>query len=218
MSSSEMDRRDFLAAVPAAAYVLMQASRGVASASASASTAAVAARLEPFDYDGVKLLDSRWLRQYQAGRDVYFNVSDDDILHGYREAAGLPAPGKALGGWCRKTSDTVFGQWLSGMARMYRATGDQGMKEKAVGLLHEWAKTVGPDGNCRMGTYAYDKLVCGLVDLQLYAGVSEAIPLLEKVTDWADRTFSRARTLRSPSDPTAYYGLPSGGQKRSENL
>ena len=39
--------------------------------------------------------------------------SDDDILCGFRKDAGLPAPGKTLGGWCARDSSTVFGQWLS---------------------------------------------------------------------------------------------------------
>ncbi len=218
---SDMDRRDFLASVPAAAFILMQATRGAAPAASglmAAGAPGAVTKLEPFDYDGVRLLEGRWQQQYQAGRDRYFGVSDDDILHGYRAAAGLPAPGKPLGGWCRTNSNTVFGQWLSGMARMHRATGDQPIRDKAVGLLRGWAKTVGADGDCRMDTYAYDKLVCGLVDLQLYAGVGEAIPLLERVTDWADRTFSRARTLRSRSDPTAYYGSPHEWYTLSENL
>ena len=72
--------------------------------------------IRPFNYDGVKLGTSRWQQQYQASRDYYLNVPNDDILHGYR-AAALPAPGKALGGWCSPNSNTVFGQWLSGMSR-----------------------------------------------------------------------------------------------------
>ena len=36
-----------------------------------------------------------------------------------------------------------------------------------VKLFTEWAKTVKPDGNCGMNHYPYEKLVCGLVDMQL---------------------------------------------------
>ena len=42
----------------------------------------------------------------------------------------------------------MFGQWLSGMARMYRATGDVAIREKAVRLLSEFAKTIKADGDC----------------------------------------------------------------------
>jgi len=81
-------------------------------------------RIQTFNYDGVSLGKSRWGNQYLRARDFYFNVSNDDILQGFRAAARLPAPGKPLGGWCEKDSATVFGQWLSGMSRMDRATGD----------------------------------------------------------------------------------------------
>jgi DUF1680 family protein len=150
--------------------------------------------LEPFNYRGVRLRKSRWLDQFQAARDYYVDVSNDDILHGWRAAARLPAPGKPLGGWCATNSNTVFGQWLSGMARIYCATGDAPLRDKAAYLLAEWAKTVKPDGDCGMDLYAYDKLVCGLVDLAEYAGNASATPLLEKTLDWAIRTYSRERT------------------------
>ncbi|MCX7973244.1 MAG: glycoside hydrolase family 127 protein, partial [Candidatus Aminicenantes bacterium] len=72
--------------------------------------------ISPFDYQGVKLLASRWQRQYASARDYYLSLSDDDILCGFRRAAGLPAPGKPLGGWASRDSSVVFGQWLQAMA------------------------------------------------------------------------------------------------------
>ena len=45
-------------------------------------------------------------QQVEAAREFYLGVSDDDILHGFRSAAGLAAPGKPLGGWCRDDSAT----------------------------------------------------------------------------------------------------------------
>ncbi len=88
--------------------------------------------LEPFDYTGVTLRQSPWQRQASAGRDFYFGLSNDDILHGYRVAAGAAnAPGRALGGWCSPNSNTVFGQWLQSMARMQRAYGDKDLLEKS---------------------------------------------------------------------------------------
>lgn len=168
--------------------------------------------LEPFDYDGVVLHESRWRTQMLSARDYYLSVSDDDILHGYREAAGLPAPGHALGGWCAKNSDIVFGQWLSGMSRLYKATGDERLRAKAAGLLREWRKTLGEGGDCRMDLYAFDKLVCGLVDMHLYARDAEALPALRDGLAWAMRTFSRAREEETPEmtsgEPGEWYTFP----------
>lgn len=210
-----MTRRDFLKSAPAAAYLAASAARNRPLASADP---VGPARLEPFDYDGVRLLDSRWRMQYQAARDFYYAISDDDILHGFRRAAGLPAPGAPLGGWCSQTTGGVFGQWLSGMARMYKATGDGAMRDKAVRLMTEWAKTVKPDGDCGMRHYPYDKLVCGLVDLQLYAGHQQAIVALEKVTDFAIKNFNRDNMLADPAQNRGYYGRPQEWYTLSENL
>lgn len=207
--NAEFSRRDFVrmaAALPAAAAV---------PAASGAEAAGSAWPLEPFDYRGVRLLPSRWLDQYRQTRDYDCGVSNDDILHGYRATAGLPAPGKALGGWCAKNSDEIFGQWLSGFARMYCATGDREVRNKAVFLLEEWGKTLGPGGDCRMNLYAYDKMLCALVDLQRYADVREAAPLLERTMDWVMRTYSRERT---PANPTLQSGRPGEWYTFAENL
>lgn len=174
-------------------------------------------QIEAFDYQGVKLRDSRWRDQVHVARDYYLGVSNDDILQGFRAQAGLPAPGKPLGGWCAKDSQTVFGQWLSGMSRMYRATGDEALRDKASYLLAEWAKTVRPDGDCGMRHYSFDKMVCGLVDLKLYADHPDAVALLEKTTDWASRTFEHENMIVVPSHNTMYYGKPQEWYTLSEN-
>jgi len=129
----KLSRRDFLGTMgsAAAASVVMtplalsvpaaQNTRG-ATAALGKTTPYRKVVLEPFDYAGVTLRQSLWQRQAMAGRDFYFGLSNDDILHGYRVAAGMAnAPGRALGGWCSPNSNTVFGQWLhwlpvSGMA------------------------------------------------------------------------------------------------------
>jgi DUF1680 family protein len=224
--SPKIPRRDFLKAVPVAAGVLVESSKVAASfgfapearsAAANASDSSSRLRIEAFDYQGVKLRDSRWRTQVQTARDYYLNVSNDDILCGFRAAAGLPAPGRPLGGWCAKDSQTVFGQWLSGMARMYRATGDSALRDKASYLLAEWAKTIKPDGDCGMHHYSYDKMVCGLVDMKLYAGDPDAVPLLEKITDWAASTFAHTNMIVVPNHNTLYYGMPQEWYTLAEN-
>jgi hypothetical protein len=212
-----MHRRDFLKAAPAAALMVAHATKaGTFSLKADDSAATI--KLQPFDYRGVRLLGSRFLQQYQHAREYYYSVPDDDILKGFRAAAGLPAPGTTLGGWCERDSSTVFGQWLSGMSRMYRATGDTAMRDKALRLFTEWAKTVKPDGDCRMRHYTYDKMVCGLVDMKLYADCDEAIPMLERITDWASRTLSRENIPARARPDGVYQGRPSEWYTLSENL
>src|SRR5258708_5218711 len=146
-----MLRRDFLKTVPVASGLL-------AHSAAAAPAGPRRALISPFDYEGVRLGESRWRRQVEGARDFYLGLSDDDILHGFRAAAGLRAPGKPLGGWCKENSSTVFGQWLSGLSRLYRATGDTPVRDKAARLMTEWAKTLALNGDCRMRHYAFDKL------------------------------------------------------------
>lgn len=209
----EVARREFLKAIPVAGYAMTSAARG------SGPNSAAGTKLEELDYRGVRLLPSRWERQMASGRDFYLGLSDDDILHGFRAAAGLPAPGEPLGGWCGIDSSTVLGQWLSGLSRLYAATGDPAVRDKALGLFTEWARTLPSNGDARMGHYRFDKLVCGLVDLQLYLDHREAAPVLDRVTDFAIRTFDRPKApLADPSHNQRYYGVPQEWYTLSENL
>ncbi|HLW48140.1 MAG TPA: beta-L-arabinofuranosidase domain-containing protein [bacterium] len=172
--------------------------------------------LDTFEYDGVRLLPGRVHDQVVRARDVYFSLSNDDILKGFRQAAGMPAPGAGMRGWCTETSACIFGQLLSGIARLSRATGDGPLREKALALFDGWRQTIGPEGNARMRLYDWEKLVCGLVDLEAYAGSREALPVLERTMSWAERTFDRSRPAADnfdfqgggPTQTIEWYTLP----------
>jgi hypothetical protein len=95
--------------------------------------------------------------QFDAMRAYYFAIPNDDILKVFRMRAGQRALGEDLGGWYSgdpkrrfwwSNGDTfnAFGQWLSGMARMSKATGDADMRSKAIFLRGEWASTIEPEG------------------------------------------------------------------------
>lgn len=104
------------------------------------------------------------------------------------------------------------------MARMSRATGDAEYRDKAGYLLTEWGKTIGPDGDCRMRHYSYDKTICGLIDMQLYAEHPAAVPLLDKVTDWAMKNLDHENMIVVPSHNTLYFGKPQEWYTLAENL
>jgi hypothetical protein len=168
----------------------------------------IAPKLQPFDYDGVRLLPSRFQAQVERACEVYGAMPNDDILKGFRRNAGLPAPGQDMRGWCSRTTSGIFGQLLSGMARMSRATGERALGEKAVALLDGWSETLRPGGDARMRPYDWEKLTCGLVDLHLYANVSSALPLLARTTEWAARTYDRSRRSAENFD---FQGVGPGG-------
>lgn len=175
-------------------------------------------KVHTFDYDGVRLLPSRWSDQFQHGRDFYYGVSNDDILQGFRSEAGLACPGKPLGGWCDHDSWTVFGQWLSGMSRIYRATNDTEMRDKAAYLTEEFAKTTDGGSTAHLRPYPYEKLVCGLTDMYVYAGQQDAMPLLAKITDLASKTFDRTRAPAGPKPWIMHSGTPLEWYTMPENL
>ena len=208
---------------------------GVLSAQAlHAKDAALNLRL--FDYSGVTLLNSRFKNQYQSMRDLFFNLPNDNLLLGFRQRAGLPAPGTPLIGWygghwadSNHTSVedpdifNAFGQFISGMARMYKATNDIAILEKASFLIDEWAKAIDRDGyfyysrKPQFPHYIYEKTVCGLVDMYAYGGNRNAISYLERITAWAEKNLDRTRRNPRPgergfsADGTEWYTL-------SENL
>jgi hypothetical protein len=204
-------RREFLKT--AAAVGIAAALPTAASAAETPATSSPA--LEPFDYEGVRLRPCQWQKQYQAARDFYLGLSDDDILCGFRRRAGLPAPGRTLGGWCSADSATVFGQWLSGMARMYRATDDAEIRDKALHLMTEWSKTLQVNSDPGMRHYPFDKLVCGLVDLKHYAGSDEAAALLEKICNFAAANFDHSNI---PAPRGGSTGRPAEWYTLAENL
>lgn len=187
----------------------------------SATPPAVGTRLliEPLDYRGVTLLDGPMKRQVDEVRDWYLRIPNDDLLKGFRSRAGFPAPGVDLGGWYSSDTFHVFGQIVSGLARMHAGTGDAACRDKVNALVHEWGRCIGPDGFFYFSKepkpfhYNYDKIVCGLVDAARYCGNSEAVSLLARITEWADKHFDRIHKyeFNSLSAMTEWYTL-------SENL
>jgi hypothetical protein len=174
--------------------------------------------LQPFDYRGVSLGPSRWQRQYQSARDFYIGVSEDDILHGFRRDAGLPAPGRTLGGWASRNSAVIFGQWLQAMARTSRANDDTELRNKAVKLIDEWAKTLPADGNPRMRHYPWEKLLGGLSDAHQYIGHDKAPALMERIVDWSVANLDRTRTPAARTPWELHSGTPLEWYTLSENL
>ena len=235
-SLTQTSRRSFLGALGAAPLVqgVLSAQTTGGGAAGNKTTPNRKVVLEPFDYSGVTLGQSRWQRQALAGRDFYFGLSNDDILHGYRVAAGTAnAPGAALGGWCSPNSNTVFGQWLQSMARMQRAYGDKDLLEKAGRLVSEYARCwpgmssgagrsgAGGAANASTGGlshYPYEKLAGGLLDMHHYGGHPDALALCDKITEAAAAHFNRDRVPANRQPWELHSGRPGEWYTMAENL
>lgn len=188
--------------------------------------------LEPLDYQGVTLDGGTLARQFGEVCEYYLRIPNDDLLKPYRQRAGKPAPGADMGG-CY-VGHNPFGQFLSGFARMYAATGEAAYRDKAVALMEGWAECIAPDGfffvepDPQLIPYYYDKMVGGLVDIATYCHEPRALEHLARITAWANEHLSRVRLYANPltNDGGEWYTLSENlyrafiltGDKRYEDL
>jgi uncharacterized protein len=181
----------------------------------TAPSATIKLVIEPFGYHGVRLDDGPLRQQRDAARADFLRIPNDDLLKGFRQRAGLPAPGSNLGGWYSSDTFHIFGQILSGLARLYAVNGDLSCREKAEALLKAWAETMEPDGyffysrKPNAPHYIYDKMVGGLTDLVLFCDSKLAADALAKITGWATQNLDRTNAYAFSE--TEWYTL-------SENL
>lgn len=170
--------------------------------------------LQPFNYHGVTLNDGLYKAQLDDVHSYYLNLSDDDLLKPFRIRAKHPAPGRDLGGWYTTDRFHIFGQIVSGLARIYAATGDEKCRDKANRLVDEWALCIAPDGYFYADPppnaphYIYDKMVSGLLDDFLYCHHKQSLQHLSRITDWAQKNLKRNFNVPSTNE---WYTL-------SENL
>lgn len=148
----------------------------------------------------MKLQDSPLKRQFEEVEADYLAIPNDDILKGFRERAGLQTNGaKDMGGWYSNDIFSVFGQFLSGMSRLYAVSGNLALKTKVNSLIEEWGKTIDKDGYFYYSKkpnaphYVYEKIVGGLVDNYVFTGNKDALKYLSVITDWAIKNLTRER-------------------------
>jgi DUF1680 family protein len=184
-------RRSFLKAGAALAAASLARPRNAFAAVAAA--AASPSVLDQFAYGDVELLDGPLRQQFQANHAFYLALDEDSLLKPFRQRAGLPAPGEDMGGWYDWSSDFTlqnmhgfcpghsFGQYLSGLARNYAATGSKPTQDKVQRLVRGYAAAVSPnfyEGN-RFPAYIYDKVSIGLLDAHEFAGDPTALHALD---------------------------------------
>jgi uncharacterized protein len=197
---SSFTRRTFLksaATASAAAY----AARVLPARAAAPDrgTIAINTPLTTFSYSEVELFDSPLKHQFEENHARFLNLEDDRMLKVFRQDAGLPAPGEEMGGWYDGSGFSLergdfhafipghsFGQYLSGLARSYAASGDEPTRAKINRLVKGYAETLDPKAkffvDYRLPAYTYDKLSVGLIDAHEYAHDPMAMDVHEKLT------------------------------------
>ena len=186
-------RREFLKTAGAMAAASVLPSR------VSKADGASSAPLQQFGYNEVELLEGPIRQQFDTNHSFYGAMDEDALLKPFRERAGVPAPGEDMGGWYSwaPLSDldkpgnngfcpgASFGQYLSGMARDYAATGNKATQEKVHRLVRNFGPAITPhfwDDN-RFPAYTYDKISIGMVDAHQWAGAPDALKVLDKTLD-----------------------------------
>ncbi|ACO31427.1 MULTISPECIES: beta-L-arabinofuranosidase domain-containing protein [Acidobacterium] len=194
--SENLSRRTFLksSAAVAAAGVVAPRTFGLSAAASHGG----ATRLGQLGYGEVELLEGPMLAQFQANHAFFLALDEDALLKPFRERAGLPAPGPQMGGWYNFSKEFdppnnmtgyipghSFGQYLSGLARAYAATGDQPTKAKVHRLVRGFAEAVSPKfyDDYPLPCYTFDKSNCGLIDAHQFAGDPNALHALSRALD-----------------------------------
>lgn len=211
----KISRREFLASTAAAA---VGAGLGAQVCGESSSKNQFA----EFDYGEVQLLEGPLKRQYDRICSSYLALDNDRLLRVYRERAGLPAPGEPMGGWYGRAGFVPghsLGQYISGLARLGKTTGNAACKEKVHLLVDGFAAAVNasgvvfaaPNAERLWPCYILDKHLAGLVDAWNVCGVEQARELLPRVFQAAlpvipERGHDRIGKSKPPYDET--YVLP----------
>ncbi|MGA9465096.1 MAG: beta-L-arabinofuranosidase domain-containing protein [Terracidiphilus sp.] len=160
---------------------------------------AIAPQLRQFGYGEVALLEGPLREQFDTNHASYLALDEDSLLKPFRQRAGLPAPGEDMGGWYSwaplsdldKPGDNgfapghSFGQYLSGLARDYAATGDKATQEKVHRLVRNFAPAISSQfwNDNRFPAYTYDKISIGMIDAHEFAGDPQAFKALDATFD-----------------------------------
>lgn len=184
--SDQISRREFVKAAMAAAVAAGSASPAGPAESNSRQL------LEEFEYGAVRLTGGPLKLHYDRIQAAYLALDNDRLLKVYRERAGLPAPGAPMGGWYDADGFVPghsLGQYISGLARFARATGDAHCKAKVGDLVEGFAATLGSGNRIFAGPnaervwpcYVLDKHLAGLIDAYRLTGLAQARELLGRV-------------------------------------
>jgi DUF1680 family protein len=181
-------------------------------------------KLYEFNYSDVKLTGGPLKAQFDRVHAHFLGLDNDRLLKVYRQRAGLPAPGEDMGGWYDKDGFVpghTIGQYISGLSRYAKATGDPATYAKVKALVEGYAATLGPNGypyasekaSTTWPCYILDKYEIGMLDAYRLAGVDSAKDILTRVIRGAiphipDHTYDRTPNSPKQAPYDEPYILP----------
>jgi len=161
---------------------------------------------KPFALEDVRLLDGPFRAAMERDRTYLLSLEPDRLLHFFRVTAGLPARGEPMGGWEKaELRGHTMGHYLSACARMYAATGDKRLRERADGLVAELAKCQKALGSGYVSAfpesfidrviarkrvwapwYTLHKILAGLLEVHVHCGNRQALEAAEGFAAWLE--------------------------------
>ena len=108
----------------------------------------VALRAELFPLGSVRLLDGPFQIAQQTDHDYLLALEPDRFLAWFRKEAGLPPKAAVYPGWeSRGVAGQSLGHYLSALATMWQATGDDRLRARADYIVDELAACQDANGN-----------------------------------------------------------------------
>ncbi|PTN08691.1 glycoside hydrolase family 127 protein [Mangrovibacterium marinum] len=172
--------------------------------------------VEVFPLSEVRLLDSPFRTAMMTDMDYILALDMDRLLAPYLKEAGLQPKAENYGNWENTGLDGhIGGHYLSALAKMYAATGDQRMKDRMDYMLSELKRAQDANGDGYLSgvpggkaiwkeisegkidagsfslnkkwvpLYNIHKIYAGLYDAYAFAGSEQAKEMLIGLTDWA---------------------------------
>src|SRR5262245_35290654 len=152
MSEREtVTRRGFVARCMTAGTALAAGISRAGTARASAQDAApppvadrIPGEVKPFPLADVRLGPGPFLDALEANRRYLDSLDPDRLLHTFRLNAGLPSAAEPVGGWekpdCELRGHFGGGHYLSALALLHSATGEDVYRRKADAMVAELAR------------------------------------------------------------------------------
>jgi DUF1680 family protein len=173
-------------------------------------------KLREFAYSQVTLTQGPVAEMYRRMRAHFLELDEDRVLKVYRQRAGLPAPGRDMGGWYDADGFVpghLIGQFISGLSRFHANNGDPATAAKSRRLVRGYGAAFAKDGESYASSkapatwacYVLDKYEIGFLDAATLAAVDEARALLPRVIQASlryipDHTSDRIGVKQPPYD------------------
>ena len=189
--------------------------------------------VEPFDQSSVKLLDGPFKHAQDVNHKLLADYNIDQLLYPYRREAHIPSPVKGNDSLKWPFTGHTLGHFLSACALTYRNTGDPQIKRKADEVVAQLAICQDKIGNGYIGGlpeqsileleglvkdkklhadvpwYCLHKTYAGLLDMYLLTGNKQALEILKKAANWAEKNTSQL----SDQQMQVMLGTEQGGMK-----